>query len=202
MSTITPEGGEVRALPPADPQGSAPLEKTIAARRSVREFEAEPLTERQLSQLLWAAQGVTGDDGLRSAPSAGALYPLEIYVATVGGLFHYGPERHELTAVRAGDPRPAMCRAALRQEAVREAPAVFVIAAVHARMDKKYGKTWSRRYVAMEVGHAAQNLLLQAVALGLGGVPVAAFHEDRVRAALALPKNEDPLYLVPVGTPR
>jgi len=136
---------------------------------------------------------------LRSAPSAGALYPLEVYVATASGLQHYQPERHSLRVARTDDLRPAICRASLQQEAIREAPAVFVIAAVHARMAKKYGDASSLRYVDMEIGHAAQNLLLQAVALGLGGVPIGAFHEERVRRVLGLSDAEEPLYLVPVG---
>ena len=190
-----------RALPPPGLRGSVGLEKAIAARRSVREFEDEPLTERHLSQLLWATQGITGDDGMRAAPSAGALYPLEVYVATTTGLDHYEPEHHALTVARTGDPRPAMCRASLDQTAIRQAPAVFVIAAVYARTAKKYGE-WSQRYVDMEIGHAAQNLLLQAVALDLGGVPIGAFHEDRIRRALTLPEQEEPRYLIPVGRPQ
>jgi SagB-type dehydrogenase family enzyme len=193
---------ELVALPRPRTRGSARLAQTIAARRSVREFEETPLTDGELSELLWAAQGVTGDDGLRAAPSAGGLYPLETYVALPGGLHHYEPEAHGLTLVREGDARAAMHRASLGQDAIREAPAVFVLAAVYARTGRKYGETWSVRYVDMELGHVAQNLLLQAVALGLGGVPVAAFHEERVRRALALPEHEEPRYLIPVGRPR
>lgn len=188
-------------LPPPDLQGTVPLERAIAARRSVREFEDEPLDEHRLSQLLWATQGVTGADGLRAAPSAGALYPLELYLATRTGLHHYDPSRHALEATGARDPRPAMCRAALNQTSIRQAPAVFVIAAVYARTAKQYGE-WSVRYVDMEIGHAAQNLLLQAAALGLAGVPIAAFHEDRICDALRLPDGEEPRYLIPVGRPR
>jgi len=199
MKRKSPESGEVRALPRPETKGSMGLEEAIAARRSVREFERQPLSDRQLSQLLWATQGITSADGLRAAPSAGALYPLELYVATASGLYHYQPEHHALRVARTDDLRPAICRASLRQDAIREAPAVFVIAAVHARTAKKYGGAPSRRYVDMEIGHAAQNLLLQAVALGLGGVPIGAFHEDRVQRVLGLPVSEAPLYLVPVG---
>jgi len=202
MRRKTSESGEVRALPRPETKGSIRLEESIAARRSVREFEDEPLTDRQLSQLLWATQGITGAGGLRSAPSAGALYPLEVYVAAESGLYHYQPERHSIRVERTDDLRPAICRASLRQDAIREAPAVFVIAGVHARTAKQYGKASSLRYVDMEIGHAAQNLLLQAVALGLGGVPIGAFHEDRVRRLLVLPEVEEPLYLVPIGRSR
>ena len=202
MSREIPENDGSRALPPPRSRGPVRLEEALAARRSVREFVDEPLTERQLSQLLWAVQGITGEGGLRSAPSAGALYPLEVYVAMASGVYHYEPEQHAVTIMRTADLRPAMCAASLRQDAVRQSPAVFVIAAVYARMAKKYGEAWSRRYVDMEIGHAAQNLLLQAVALGLGGVPIGAFHEDRMRRLLGLPAGEEPLYLLPVGRPR
>jgi SagB-type dehydrogenase family enzyme len=192
---------DVIALPPpATRRGT--LERAIAGRRSVREFLNEPLTDRQLSQLLWAVQGITARDGSRSAPSAGALFPLEIYVATSSGLHHYEPGRHRLRRRSDRDPRKALYRAALHQEAVRDAPAVFVIAAVYERIARKYGEERTPRYVHMEVGHAAQNLLLQAVGLGLGGVPIGAFHEDRIHQALRLPENHAPVYLVPVGRPR
>jgi len=202
MSQQDPAPGESRELPRPDLRGSVRLEEAIASRRSVREFKDEPLTEKQLSQLLWAAQGTTHDDGLRTAPSAGALYPLEIYIVTSEGVHHYESAPHRLTLARTGDPRPAMCRGALDQDSIRKAPAVFVIAAVYARTVKEYDEEWSRRYVDMEAGHAAQNLLLQAVAQGLGGVPIGAFHEDRVHRALGLPEHEEPVYLIPVGHPR
>jgi SagB-type dehydrogenase family enzyme len=185
--------------PPATSRGG--LERAIAGRRSRREFRPEPLHDRQLSLLLWATQGVTDRDGSRSAPSAGALYPLEIYVATASGLFHYEPARHRLHRRSDRDLRKALYRNALAQEAVRDAPAVFVIAAVHERIASKYGAEHAPRYVHMEVGHAAQNLLLQATALGLGGVPIGAFHDDAVHQALRLPADHAPLYLVPVGSP-
>jgi SagB-type dehydrogenase family enzyme len=192
---------DVIELPtPATRRGT--LERAIADRRSVREFLDEPLTDRQLSQLLWAVQGITARDGSRSAPSAGALFPLEIYVATARGLHHYEPGRHRLRRRLDRDPRKALYRAALHQEAVRDAPAVFVITAVYERIARKYGEERTPRYVHMEVGHAAQNLLLQAAGLGLGGVPIGAFHDDRIHQALRLPENHLPLYLVPVGRPR
>jgi SagB-type dehydrogenase family enzyme len=200
MSATSRQEGLVKLPKPR--RGDVRLDAAIAQRRSVREFEPEPLTDAQLSQLLWAAQGITGDDGLRAAPSAGALYPLEVYVAVADGLLRYVPRQHALAVVGTEDLRPALCRASLDQTAIRRAPAVFVFAAVYARTARKYGEIWSRRYVDMELGHAAQNLLLQAVALDLGGVPIAAFHEDRVHEVLALPEEEEPRYLLPVGRPR
>ena len=135
---------------------------------------------------------------LGTAPSAGALYPLETYVALEQGVYHYDPRRHELKRVIEGDMRGKLQNAAWGQRAVGSAPAVFVFAAVHERTSVKYGKR-ATRYVDMEAGHACQNLLLQAVALGLGGVPVGAFRDDAVANVLKLDSNAAPLYLVPVG---
>ncbi len=189
-------------LPLPQQKGKMSLEEALARRRSVREFTREALTERELSQLLWAAQGMTRPDGLRTAPSAGALYPLELYVATAKGFYHYEVSRHRLMQLSDRDLRAAMRRAALDQEVITQAPAVFVIAAVYERTSRKYGATRTPRYVHMEVGHAAENLLLEAVALGLGGVPVGAFEDDAIRNALSLPVDHRPLYLIPLGHPR
>jgi SagB-type dehydrogenase family enzyme len=155
-----------------------------------------------LGQLLWAIQGISGERGFRTAPSAGALYPLEVYVATEEGLFQYQPEGHQLLPLDQDDVRTALYQAALRQEAVRQAPAVFVVTAIYERTAQKYGAERSPRYVHLEAGHAAQNLLLQAVALGLGAVPIGAFEDKRVQEVLAIPEDHQPLYLIPVGHPR
>ncbi len=203
------KSGEVQAgsaerveLPPPARTGRMSLEEALARRRSVRKLSDKPLSDRELSQLLWAAQGITHGEGLRTAPSAGALYPLEIYVATATGLFHYDPPRHQLHRRSELDLRPALYRAALSQEPVREAAAVFVVAAVYERTAQKYGADRSPRYVHLEAGHAAQNLLLQAVALGLGGVPMGAFRDAEIQKALSLPAGERSLYVIPIGHPR
>jgi SagB-type dehydrogenase family enzyme len=188
-------------LPRPSQQGERSLEETLAARRSVRAFTSESLTDDEILQLLWAAQGITHPEGLRTAPSAGALFPLELYVATSAGLYHYNPAKHELRQRDGADLRRPLYRAALAQDAVMEAPAVFVVTAVYGRTAAKYGDR-TERYVHIEVGHAAQNLLLQAVALDLAGVPVGAFDDDQVGKALQLPGDESPLYLIPVGHPR
>ncbi len=193
---------EGMTLPRPATRGAVSLEEALAARRSVREFARVPLTRAQLSQLLWASQGVTGREGQRTAPSAGALYPVELYVATADGLHHYVPDGHRLVRRIAHDVRAALRTAALDQGAVSEAPAVFVIAAVQARTELKYGPARSPRYVGMEAGHAGQNLLLQATVLGLGAVPVGAFDDDRLREVLELPAGQRPLYLIPVGKAR
>lgn len=189
-------------LPAPTLQGRVSLEETLAQRRSVRQFADRPLTQAELGQLLWAAQGVTSPDGRRTAPSAGARYPLEVYVVLPEGVYHYQPQGHQLDLHLAGDQRAALHAVTLRQDAVLQAPAILVIAAVYERTAERYGAERTPRYVHMEVGHAAQNVLLQAVALGLGAVPVGAFHDEDVQQVLALPDDQAPLYLIPVGAPQ
>ncbi len=199
---VKPKPGHTIALPPPVRKGRMSLEETLARRRSVREFSDKPLTESELSQLLWAVQGLTHPEGLRTAPSAGALYPLETYVAIAAGFYHYEPRKHQLKRLAERDLRPALYRTALEQEAVLEAPAVLVIAAVYERTAQKYGASRTPRYVHLEAGHAVQNLLLQAVALGLGAVPIGAFYDAQIQKVLSLPRDHEPLYLVPVGHAR
>ena len=193
--------GDVVRLPQPDTVGGASLAMSLASRRSIRSFGSEPLTVAQIGQLLWAAQGITdAGKGLRTAPSSGALYPLETFVVLPEGVYRYNPQHHELSLKIQGDLRHALQKAALGQKVVGEAPAVFVFAAVYERVAVKY-KGRATRYVDMEAGHACQNLLLQAAALELGGVPVGAFHDGRIAGLLKLPKEASPLYLVPVGYP-
>ena len=197
--TASPQAEEI-ALPAPRLKGEMSLEETLAARRSVRKFTEEELTLEETSQLLWAAQGITAAWGGRTAPSAGALYPLEVYVATADGLYHYVPQGHKAIVESRADLRDELWRAGLSQDAIREAPAVFIVTAVYARTERKYGGR-AERYVKLEAGHAAQNLLLQAVALGLGGVPIGAFYDDQVQSVLSLPSDHEPLYLIPIGHP-
>lgn len=194
-SAITP-------LPPPTLSGETSLEEALVRRRSVREFDSQPLTAGDLGQLLWAAQGITHERGFRTAPSAGALYPLEVYVATTDGVFHYRPQSHQLLVTSLQDAREKLYAAALKQEPVRLAPAVFIVTAIYERTAKKYGTERSPRYVHLEAGHAAQNLLLEAAALGLGAVPIGAFHDKEIQTALGLPADHQPLYLIPVGYPQ
>ena len=193
--------GPSTPLPPPALAGDTSLEELLGLRRSVRQYNDQPLTIAELGQLLWAAQGITSERGLRTAPSAGALYPLEIYLATAQGVFHYDPQSHQLLVVSQDDARTDLHAAALRQDPVRQAPAVFIVTAVYERTAKKYGDERTPRYVHLEAGHAAQNLLLQAVALELGAVSIGAFHDDEVQQALGLPADHQPLYLIPVGHP-
>ncbi|MDR7475870.1 MAG: SagB/ThcOx family dehydrogenase, partial [Armatimonadota bacterium] len=157
------------------------------ARRSIREFKPGPLTLPEVAQLLWAAQGTTDpQEGFRTAPSAGATYPLEVYLAVgrvqklAEGVYRYSPAAHALARLREGDVRQALADAALGQRCVGEGAAVLVLAAVYERTAQRYGDR-GIRYVHMEVGHAAQNVYLQGVTLGLGTVVVGAFHDQQVR---------------------
>ncbi len=203
----SPAGGNILpalqaiVLPRPSLKGTLTLEETLLERRSVREFTGEQLGLEEIGQLLWAAQGITDPAGYRTAPSAGALYPLEVYVITQESVYRYDPRQHRLSVHLQCDLRPGLYAAALRQEPVLNAPAVFLITAVYERTEKKYGKERSPRYVHLEAGHAAQNLLLQAVALGLGAVPIGAFYDDQVKTAVSLPAGQQPLYLIPVGHP-
>lgn len=189
-------------LPKPDLRGKITLEQALFKRRSIREYDQEPLTIDEIAQLLWAAQGVTGDSGRRTAPSAGNLQSLEIYVLTEEGFYQYLPMTHELEQRLNGDLHQSLSAAALDQECVLNAPAVFVIAAVFERLVNKYGVERSARYAHLEAGHAAQNLLLQATALGLAAVPAGAFRDAEVKKVLQLPADQQPLYLVPVGHPK
>jgi len=188
-------------LPKPKLKGSLSLEECIQSRRSKRSYISRPLTLEQISQLLWAAQGITDQArGLRAAPSAGALYPLELYVVKSDGVYHYKPEGHELERLSGEDLRKPLAGAALGQESVSEAAVDIVICGVYERVTGKYGNR-GVIYTHIEVGHAAQNIHLEAVALGLGSVPVGAFQDEKVAGVLALPKDHKPLYIIPVGYP-
>jgi SagB-type dehydrogenase family enzyme len=187
-------------LPAPALEGPVSLEETLSDRRSVREFTDETLMISELSQLFWATQGLTRQGRGRTNPSAGALYPLEVYAATSDGLYHYLPDGHRAELLSTEDLRTRLYLAAHRQDAVRDAPAVFVICGVFARTAGKYGDR-AVRYVHLEAGHVGQSLVLQAVALELGGVTVGAFLDGRVREVLGLPDDHEPLYLIPIGHP-
>jgi len=201
------QGKEAAAptLPKPRLAGDLPLEKALLQRRSVRTYAERALTLAEVSQLLWAAQGVTAPWGGRTAPSAGALYPLEVYLA-VGevdglrpGLYHYSPNEHALRTVKEKDVRRPLSKAAVGQRWVADAPAVIVIAAVAKRTASKYGAR-AERYVNMEVGCVCQNVHLQCESLGLGTVAVGAFEDRDVRRILG--EEPAPLLLMPVGAKR
>lgn len=187
-------------LPAPATGGSLPLEQAFARRRSRRAFRPDPLPIATVGQLLWAGQGITSADGKRTAPSAGALYPLELYVVTPAEVMHYLPRGHRAETRASPDLRPELESAALGQAVVAAAPDIVVVAAVPGRTRAKYGAR-AEAFVALEAGHAAQNILLAATAAGLAAVPVGSLHPSRVVAALALPADQTVLYLIPVGLP-
>lgn len=191
-------------LPEPKPDGDLSLEQAILLRRSVRQFDDAPLTMTQVSQLLWAAQGITHPAGFRAPPSAGALFPLEIHLAAdrieeiKPGIYRYLPSKHQIIEIKAGSYLNELAAAGLGQGSIRQAPAAIVISGIFARTTGKYGKRGTR-YVFMEAGHAGQNILLQAVACGLAGVPIGAFDDGAVSRLMDLPAEETPLYIIPVG---
>ncbi len=198
------QSGETLELPAPSLAGEHSLEQLLARRRSIRQYPDAALSLAEVGQLLWAAQGITHPEGFRTAPSAGALYPLELYVAAgrveglAQGVYHYEPGRHRLVKTGDGDVRAALARAALSQSCVADAPAVIVFTADYERTTGKYG-TRGRRYVHMEVGHAAENVFLQSEALGLATVVVGAFSDKAVDRVLHIPADLQTLMLMPVG---
>jgi SagB-type dehydrogenase family enzyme len=195
---------KVIQLPPPVLKSETSVEEALMKRRSIRRYKKDTLELKDISQLLWAAQGITSDDGGRTAPSAGALYPLEIYVVCGNintlspGVYHYLPLHNTLELIAEGDKQPLLTAAASMQGSVNRSAAVIVITAVYERTTGKY-KERGKRYVHMEAGHAAQNICLQAISLKMGTVTVGSFSDSLVKQVLHLPKNEEPLYLMPVG---
>lgn len=198
------EVGERIKLPAPDYRGNTSVEEALSKRRSVRFYSGEDLSIEEVSQLLWAAQGITGTG--RTAPSAGALYPLELYLV-VGdvegldnGVYQYRPVEHELEKLVTGDVQVELSKAAVgqNQEHVRDAAVDLVFTAVYERTTGKYGER-GIRYVHMEAGHAAQNVYLQAVSLELGTVVIGAFSDDKVKELVNAEEQEEPLYIMPVG---
>jgi SagB-type dehydrogenase family enzyme len=195
------------SLPKPSLKGALSVEEAIKARRCIRSFKAKPLTMKQLSQILWAAQGITQDGGfMRAAPSAGALYPLELF-AVVGnnsieglkaGVYQYIPASHSMKVLLKNDVRKDIMKAALDQECIAQAPINIIITADYNRTAKKYGGR-AVRYVHIEVGHAGENIMLQAISLGLSSVIIGAFYDEKLSFALQLPPELKPLLIIPVG---
>ena len=192
-------------LPKPKYDSNTSVEQALLKRRSVRAYKDASLTLTEVSQLLWAAQGITDPRrGFRTAPSAGALYPLELYVVAGNvndlpdGIYKYRSHGHELAMVVEGDKRTELCNAALDQPSVKDAAAVIVFSAVYKRTTGKYREK-GIRYVHIEVGHAAQNIYLQAVSLNLGTVVIGAFDDEEVKKIMNIGDKEQPLYIMPVG---
>ena len=194
-------------LPPAKTDGKVSVEKAIKERRTIRDFTERPLSPGFLSQLLWAAQGITNQrEGKRAAPSGGALYPLDIYIV-IGekcveemgsGIYHYLTEEHSISLIIKGDRRKEIALASLGQMWMARAPVMFVITAEYRRITGKYGER-GIRYALMEGGHVAQNLFLQAEGLGLGAGIVGAFDDGVVAKVMGTPAKHEPLLIMPVG---
>ena len=193
-------------LPEPVYESNTPVERALLHRKSIRSYRHEPLEISEIGQLLWAAQGITRPGGYRTAPSAGALYPLEVYLLAGNvkglkpGLYQYRPQTHTLEQVLEVDKRKELSIAALNQEAIQDAPAVIIICADYERTTVKYGNR-GIQYVHMEVGTAAQNVYLQAVSLELGTVFIGAFYDEEVKKVLELRGNEEPLGILPIGRP-
>ena len=203
---VQPEKGVIRLADPSF-DGVLSVEAAIRARRSVREYDDATLTLSEASQLVWAAQGISHADGLRTVPSAGALYPLDVYLVAgrvegLGpGVYRYRPGEHSLLKVVAGDRRRQLAVAALKQEQVEQGAAVIVLSVVYDRVVGKYGQR-GVCYAHMEAGLAAENVHLQVTGLGLGTVIVGAFEDDEVRRIMGMEQSEHPLVLMPVGRRR
>lgn len=182
------------------------LEEALHSRRSVRLYQASPLKLVEVSQLLWSGQGITDNRGYRTAPSAGATFPLEAFLV-VGeveelhpGVYHYRPHSHHLQLITSGDLRQGLYRVALKQESVLHAPASIVLAADYDRTTGRYGDR-GVRYVHQESGCVAENIALQAVALNLRTVFIGAFYDEQVKEILGMPKHLQPLAILPIGRP-
>lgn len=196
--------GDMIELPEIITDGSISLEKALSLRRSVRTYSDAPLSLSDLGQLLWSAQGITNERGFRTAPSAGATFPLEMYVVVNNveglgkGIYHYHPHDHTIEFIRADDVAEPLFRACLSQSMILDGGAVLVFAAIYERTTARYGNR-GERYVLNEIGHASQNVHLQAAALDLGTVVIGAYRDDEVEEILQLGEQTRVLYLMPVG---
>lgn len=199
-------------LPSPKTTGNVSVEEALNKRRSQRDYRTDEISAEDLSQILWAAYGITKPmdnpklkGGLRTAPSAGATYPLEIY-AIVGnvkdiepGVYRYIPAEHKIVMVIDQDIRKELCAAALNQKMIEVAPASLFYSAVFNRTTERYGDRGKLRYVCMDLGHSAENVYLQCEAMNLGTCAVGAFNDDMVREVMQLPVDEEPLYIMPIG---
>ncbi|NIO45089.1 MAG: SagB/ThcOx family dehydrogenase [Candidatus Aenigmarchaeota archaeon] len=193
-------------LPEPSLEGEMSVEETLLKRRSIRDFLNKPIPLDDLSQILWAAQGITSEWGGRTAPSAGALYPLEIYIQVrkveklKEGVYHYNPKSHSLDLIKEGDFSSQLTQAGLSQKWIKDASLNIIITADFSRTTRKYGER-GIRYVYMEAGHCGQNIYLQTTVLVLGCVTVGAFNNEDVKNLLSIPKNHEPIYIIPIGVP-
>ncbi|HUY92845.1 MAG TPA: SagB/ThcOx family dehydrogenase [Pirellulales bacterium] len=200
-ASLTLAAGEEISLGLAQGGRQLTVSQALAMRRSTRQFALRRISSDFVGQLCWAAQGITGPEGVRTAPSAGALYPVSVFVVDRSGAYAYEPDRHVLRQTLAGDLRPKLQAACLDQECVGSAPLCLAVVVDPARLAPKYGIR-AERYCLLEAGHVAENVLLQATALALAAVPVGAFNDGELANLLQLPEEVYPVYVLPVGYPR
>ncbi len=195
---------------------SITVEEAILLRRSIREFKKVPIKLEHLSMILWTAYGITNPvKGFRASPSAGATYPLELYVVVgesavhilegnylEAGVYRYIPHIHGLFIKKKGDVRKNLMVAALHQKWVEEAPISIVICAIYERTTRYYGERGRSRYVPIDVGHVGQNIYLMSTALGYGTVAIGAFRDSEVATVIGVESNETPIYIMPIGIPK
>ncbi len=196
---------QIIKLPETQKEGQMSIEEAIESRRSIRNYLDKPVDLDKLGQVLWSAQGITDDGGYRSAPSAGATYPLTVYITVreetddlLSGVYKYKPDSHSIKRISDEDISEKLSQVALNQTFIAEAPINLILTAVYERTTERYGKR-GERYVHIEVGHVAQNIYLQSESLGLGTVAVGAFDDDKVHDLLQLSQDEVPVYIMPVG---
>ena len=205
---VSGPAAEVVKLPPPAYQGKMSVEEALKKRRTVRQFSNRGLDLAQVSQLLWGTDGLSDPRGLRTAPSAGATYPLELYLVVgergvaglAPGLYRFRPDSHSLELTQKGDLRTPVARASLHQTWMAQAPVMAVFAAQYGRCTARYGDR-GIRYTHMEIGHAGQNQFLQAEALGLACGIVGAFQDRTLQELMHLPQQHEPLLVMPVGYP-
>ena len=193
----------LRVLQLAEPKlsGQVSLEEALTKRRSVRQFTGQPLKPTQVSQLAWAGQGITEPvRGLRTAPSAGAVYPIDLYFATPEGLFIYRPKGHGLEQVIDQDVRGILAAAAGAPEAAVGKGCHIIVAGSVRKLTPRF-RNDARKYMLLEAGHIAQNIQLQAVCLELGSVTIGGFDTGQVRKVCRMPRTLEPIYLICVGYP-
>jgi len=196
-------------LPAPLTDGKVSVEEAIYRRKSVRVYAEDGLTLRDISQVLWSAAGTTVDGrtgATRSYASAGGAYPLEVYIFTGNtaglkpGIYKYIFQNHSIELLKQGDMRPKLAKAAGGQRMIEDAPMSILFTAIFPKTSLKYGKRGEDRYVYMDMGHAGQNVYLQAQARGLGTVAVGSFNDEAVKKLLGeRPENEEPVYIMPVG---
>jgi len=191
-------------LPEPNLKGMMSLEEAIMKRRSIRDLKDESITLEELSQILWAAQGITSKDGKRTVPSAGMTYPLEVYILVRRvngmnpGIYHYNPSYHDLNSIKVGNYSDELKQAAFNHVSISEGGITIAITADFSRTTSSFGER-GERYVYLEAGHCAQNIYLQVTALNMGSVVVGSFNDQEVQKALSLPENHKPIYIIPIG---